>query len=219
MKFLAVMSLLPIMVANVAFAGNYSLSERSFEFSAPLVSDKSTLPSDVPFGSIVYDYANSGFYGKDATGTWVSMSTASIRSSVIVNTGNGHGSTNTKIRRFSNTVSNTGSAITYSDSATLGASFTINSPGLYCISYTDTYTAGSAAFGISVNSSQGTTNVQSIADANLVQIANTPGGNFRGNVSACVSLITNDVIRPHTEGLHDASNSANSRFIITKVGN
>jgi hypothetical protein len=44
---------------------------------------------------------------------------------VTVHTGNGHGSTNNKIRRFTTTMTNTGSAITYADSALACMTFII----------------------------------------------------------------------------------------------
>lgn len=46
---------------------------------------------------------------------------------------NGQGSTNTEIFRFTNIETNVGGDITYADSATLGASFTINTAGVYAL--------------------------------------------------------------------------------------
>ena len=80
---------------------------------------------------------------------------------VVVHTGNGYGSTNTKRRRFATIFKDTGGAsITYADSATLGASFTINASGLYYIERKDT-SGTSAAMGIALNPSSGTTNYPS----------------------------------------------------------
>jgi len=47
------------------------------------------------------------------------------KSQIRLNTPNGYGSTNTKIRRFLNVVENQCPDVTYADSATLGASFTV----------------------------------------------------------------------------------------------
>jgi hypothetical protein len=78
------------------------------------------------------------------------------QSSIKVNTANGYGSTNTRIRRFSNVQTSQGTDITYADSATLGASFTINTSGVYSISYTDSFNVTDAAV-ITLNDSAPTT--------------------------------------------------------------
>lgn len=132
--------------------------------------------------------------------------------------GASHGSTNTKIRRFLTTVKSTGTAITYADSATLGGTFTINEGGVYAISYNEredtTYVNG-----VSLNSSQLTTNIQSITNADrlgytAMGIAST-GSGFR-----CISMTTvlaqGDVIRAHTNGaMSDVTDGVN--FRITKI--
>lgn len=136
-------------------------------------------------------------------------------STVRVTNGNGHGSTNTKFRRFSTTVENTGSAITYADSATLGASFTINEDGIYSISYSDAYGSGFETIGIST-SSAGTTNVASITNADILAITNTSGNSFVQGISTSVNLSSGDVVRAHTHGQADSSGVA-CRFTITQV--
>jgi hypothetical protein len=138
------------------------------------------------------------------------------RSTVQVNSGNGHGSTNTKIRRFTTTLKNIGTAITYADSATNGATFSINEDGVYAISYVDTYSAGGANFGISVNSNQLTTNVATITDSHLV-ILNESSTNAKNIASATVPLTVGDIVRAHTDGNPNGSTNINSRFIITQV--
>jgi hypothetical protein len=67
------------------------------------------------------------------------------QSMVRLNTANGYGSTNTRIRRFTTTVSNVGGDITYTDSATLGATFTVNTSGVYAVSFTDQFNAADVA--------------------------------------------------------------------------
>ena len=114
----------------------------------------------------------------------------------IVNSGNGHGSTNTKIRRFTTTLTSVGTAITYADSITLGASFTINETGIYEVFTQESTTS---AFGISVNSSQLTTNIQSILVVNRLGI-NSLNFNSISGVSRVVRLLAGDVIRAHTDG-------------------
>ena len=72
-----------------------------------------------------------------------------------LNTPNGAGSTNTHYRRFTNIVTNQGPDITYADSATLGASFTVNNAGIYAISYSDAF-GTSTPMAITLNDNQPT---------------------------------------------------------------
>jgi len=125
------------------------------------------------------------------------------KSYVMVHTGNGLGSTNTKIRRFATTVENIGSDITYTDSAADGASFTINKSGYYSVSYSDQYSsAGSEAFGITLNSSQLTTDVHFIttADRLAITVANGTAGGDYSHTSWSGWLDTGDIIRAHSQG-------------------
>lgn len=131
---------------------------------------------------------------------------------VTVYTGNGFGSTNTLIRRFTTTKRNVGTAITYADSATLGASFTIVEAGLYAISYTDS--SINAQHGISVNTTAPTTIIGSIAESEILfaTISTTlphVGGVFR--------LAAGDVVRVHT-GSATSPGTTGVRFSIRKVG-
>lgn len=140
-------------------------------------------------------------------------------SQIMVSGGNGQGSTNTMIRRFTGTVSSTGSDITYADSATLGGTFTINRAGLYAITYADTISAsGPADMGISINSNQLTTKINSITDANVVVAAKFP--NATGLcVAATIRCAAGDVLRAHGDnGLTLATGTFNVRFIVTRVG-
>lgn len=116
-------------------------------------------------------------------------------SMVRVLTPSGNGSTNTAIRRFTTVSVNQGADITYADSATLGASFTINTNGVYAISLTDCGNAA-AYLGISKNSSQLTTAPQSISAADLLALINV-GANTPGNASWSGYLPAGTIIRPH----------------------
>jgi len=138
--------------------------------------------------------------------------------SVVVTTGNGHGSTNTKIRRFTTTLSSSGTAITYADSVTLGASFTINSPGLYQISYSDNYSASIQAHGVSLNSAQLTTGITTITAANRLAETYSIGAGISNSLTITARLATGDVIRPHTVGLQNGASVDDTYFSIRKVG-
>lgn len=151
----------------------------------------------------------------DATGN-VQLTKTTAQSMVRLNTANGYGSTNTKIRRFTNIVTNQGSDITYADSATLGASFTINTAGVYAISYTDNFTAASDA-GLSLNSSQLTTNIPVINASDILSVDTTGSGSFSATASWVGYLQVNDIVRAHTNGVAVGGNVNAVQFTITRV--
>ena len=119
------------------------------------------------------------------------------RSLVRLNTALGNGSTNTAIRRFTNIVTNQGTDISYTDSATLGASFTINTNGVYAISFTDSYSAAQNG-GISKNSTQLTTSVVSITASDLLSAGGSAAANAWSSTAVVVYLVATDIIRAHT---------------------
>lgn len=112
-----------------------------------------------------------------------------------VTTDNGMGSVNTKIHRFTTQQSIQGTNITYADSATNGASFTINVTGGYSLVFQSS--GSSAQIGWSLNSSQLTTNLGSIAASAILGYADGTG-----NLSCSVDayLTAGDVVRPHGNG-------------------
>lgn len=132
-----------------------------------------------------------------------------------LNTANGHGSTNTKIRRFSSVTTDTGSAMTYTDSVSLGASVVINEAGMYFISYTDGRTNNVANVGISLDSSALTTNIESITDVDRLSSTGTVS-TLVGVAQATIQLEVGAVIRPHTDGT--TQHTSQSSFTITKIG-
>jgi len=136
---------------------------------------------------------------------------------VVVHTGNGHGSTNNKIRRFTTTMTNTGTAITYADSAANGGSFTINETGFYAIIYRDFYSAANAQYGVTVNSAQLTTTITSTAVANRLGAVGESAG-VAANFSCVERFTAGDVIRAHTSGTPDGATDL-VKFSIRKVGN
>ena len=141
-------------------------------------------------------------------------------SQVTVDTPSGYGSTNTMIRRYGNTVVSIGSAITYASSATNGDSFTVNEPGIYSISHSDSATSSSGwAIGISRNSAALTTSILSQTSAATLALQ---GGYNSGSTTypACSwtgVLAAGDVIRAHDSGGIGTSSGTPGRFNITKV--
>lgn len=166
----------------------------------------------------------SGAYGTTLTVTGATsvtlptsgtLATTFSSSQVVCTTGNGHGSTNTKIRKFSS-CSTTGSDITYATSATLGDTFTINTAGLYAVTWTDKYTGGVCSLGISLNTTEPTVSIASlVTTADRVGL-NTAGSAVFGQVSAVVRAAANDVIRAHDDGNPDDS-SVRDLFRIVRI--
>lgn len=138
-------------------------------------------------------------------------------SQVVCDTGNGNGSTNTVIRRYTNSTT-TGSDITYADSATLGGTFTINTAGLYSISVTDFNNSSSnRSFGISLNSNQLTTSIDTITTANRLIETSTQNNQTTANCSTVARLAVNDVIRSHNDSGPGGA-TATVQFRIVRIG-
>ena len=137
-----------------------------------------------------------------------------ISQTIRLHTSNGFGSSSTKIRRYTTVVENIGAnLITYADSASLGSTFTILKDGIYSISISDTGTADNYA-GVSLNSSELTTNLQSITESDRLCLQYESVS----TASACAAwegkLSAGDVIRPHTAG-GDSWSTTYCNFTIT----
>jgi hypothetical protein len=220
--------------SNVVGAGakTFTVSTgKSFQPGMYLVFADSVAPSTNSMVVQVTSYSGSTLVGNALTysgsGTkaaWIISQSALIpvaigNHSIVVNTGNGSGSTNTAIRRFSTTQLSVGTAITYADSAAAGASFTINDDGIYAMTYQDLSIGGSSTFGISINSSQLTTNIVSITAANRLAITREPSGGIPGVVTCVERLVSGDVIRPHENNVAGMDGSSNLvKFSIRKIG-
>ena len=137
--------------------------------------------------------------------------------SVVVHSGNGWGSTNTKIRRYSTTLTNVGTAITYADSAANGASFTINETGLYNVYLHDIRAAATEWYGASVNSAELTITIEDVAVANRIMLGLTPAAAFPVTLSRTMRFSAGDVVRPHGGG-NSADTTNRIQFAVTKVG-
>lgn len=139
------------------------------------------------------------------------------RSEIVLDTGNGSGSTNTGVRRFTNTRKSTGSAITYADSATNGASFTINEDGLYTINYWDNNTASDILIGITVNSSNLTGAVNTITYAQGRRSFDYVTGGKIVHTTFTGELKRGDIVRAQHQSANNASDAV--VFTICKVSN
>lgn len=134
---------------------------------------------------------------------------------VTVTTGNGYGSTNTAIRRYTTAVTNVGTAITYADSAANGASFTINETGIYAIYTTESSNTINKHFGASLNSAALTTWIAGVAECILIQNVATGWLIYSG--SRTVQLTAGDVVRPHHDLSTQFIESAAALFSVKKV--
>jgi len=178
-----------------------------------------TARTDVPvrlIGRLTSSQATAGTWASAITQVSVVPFNSFPLSEVVVHTGNGHGSTNTAIRRFTTTQRNVGKSITYADSATNGASFTINENGIYAMSYSDSYSAGEVDFGISVNSSQLTTEIWGITAADVVVYGEQVTANRFGTVAATRYFKAGDVVRPHTNKVPNVTTSL-VKFTIKRI--
>lgn len=143
---------------------------------------------------------------------------AGPNSQVRVRGSNGYGSTNTKIHRFSTVIENAGTDISYADSVTDGATFTVNVSGRYAISYGQSATSDTFD-GLSLNSSQLTTDLYLITAADILVLMQI---HVMDEFDACSwtgYLNAGDVIRAHSNGVADSGPVPNlARFTISRIG-
>lgn len=130
--------------------------------------------------------------------------------------GNGHGSSDTDIRRFINTIISRGTDITLTSNSTNGDFFTINAEGMYTVSYIDS-NSSALIIGITVNSTSLATSIANSANYNFRRAIHV-GGNEEGNVQATMHLFPGDIVRAHTDGSGNLSNNNDQTvFWITRV--
>ena len=168
-----------------------------------------------PAGSKV----NAISFAADGTPTLlkVPLQTA-LPSMVRVNTANGYGSTNTRIRRWTNTVTNQGSDITYTDSATLGASFTVNTNGVYCISFSLAISTVAQWMAIGLNASVANQAPISMLASEVLAVNYVGTGSSGGNICWTGYLPSGSIIRPHSDGgAATPAQPAMDSFTITRV--
>ena len=163
------------------------------------------------------DATDSGNTKRDTIQGLLDLVDVAGTSEVHLRVSNDFGSTNTKIARWTTVQLNTGSDITYADSAANGATFTVNTAGTYFIGYTMNFGAAST-FGLSLNSSELTTDLHSITVADAIMLAVAPAANFLGYVAITKRFAATDIIRCHSQGTSIGSNKANERFLMKRVG-
>lgn len=152
---------------------------------------------------------------KSSTGT-----ATAFTSEVWVTNGNGYGgsvSGDTATRNFATVQRNNGSDITYTArTTTTGDKFTINTAGIYAISYSDDYNTGGTQ-GISLNASSGSTAIASLAINQILAINRTALANYEGTVTAIIHCAVNDVLRAQT-GADPGGTPDIASFRVTRIG-
>jgi hypothetical protein len=135
---------------------------------------------------------------------------------VVVSGSSTNGSTSTVINIFTTLETNQGSDITRATSATLGDTFTINTSGVYSISASLVKGASAGYVGISVNTTQLTTAIESLTNASEVLARGYQAGTYALPLSWTGYLAAGAVVRSHgtTQAL---TASPVSRLTIVRV--
>lgn len=152
--------------------------------------------------------------------SWVAQSGGggSVPTSIImVSTGNGHGSSSVDIRRYTTIVINSGgSDISYADSSTLGAQFTINTTGNYCAFISDRDSGGAFAVGATVNAT-GYDGAQAIdASTNALGRLSLEQAQEVAFISSfgCRSITAGQIIHPHDDAGPDSADHRGFFYVM-----
>jgi len=168
-------------------------------------------------GSLIDDMFTFDANGKVAFPKGLAARTDTV-SMIRVGTVNGFGSVGNRIPRFSNTISSQGTDITYADSAENGASFTINTSGIYSMALDVNLLNAGNTYGISVNSNQLTSNIHGITAAHRLCCTTQEIADVYGSIAAAsVYLATGSVVRPHTNATPVGTSPSFWQFTITRV--
>lgn len=136
-------------------------------------------------------------------------------SRIILDTGNGVGSINTTVRRYVNVRENFGGAdLTYSDSASLGGSITVNTTGLYFLMLTDTQDTTQTGFMITKNS---LVTDSSNPNASIVMASADSTATLFVSGSGVRFLTAGDVLRVTTNAPTGNSTRAQVQFAVQKI--
>ena len=146
------------------------------------------------------------------------------QSELLLSGGNGVGAVDDRIRRFTTVTTNTGSDITYTNTANEGAVVTINATGLYIVTSTDNEGSGSAMYyGVTINESGFlSSDFNSVTDTMrliscVAEDSYAASGGGHGSNMVVARLVAGDVLRQHLSGISFYTGSAIKLHII-KVG-
>lgn len=116
---------------------------------------------------------------------------------VRVNTSSGAGSTDTKIREYTNTIDNYGDDITYSSNSVNGSTWTINKSGVYALHLHDGQNTAPSAAGWTVDSASLTTSIFSVAQTEVLASFLTQNTGDIGSADWVGFLSAGAVLRVH----------------------
>lgn len=139
----------------------------------------------------------------------------SFGSRIRISQPNGYGSTNTMIRKYSVVEVNTAVGFTLTQSATNGDSITLNQKGLYYYHNVDLRITGGSQAGVSINSNQLTTSIQSITAATRLSYAGGLSSQLV-EVKGFYLATAGDVLRAHTQNLN-VGTSAYQFFEVIRI--
>lgn len=112
--------------------------------------------------------------------------------------GNGYGSGNTKVRKYTTQTVNSGN-LNASNDATTGLLFNILVPGFYEIARRDNYSVGAAYMGLSRNASNSTNLTSLTYETNMIGLDRTATANDILKCNRGIYLNVGDVISPHDD--------------------
>lgn len=144
---------------------------------------------------------------------------------LYVHTGNGHGSTNTAIRRFATgqgrgpaggAIGAGGSPFFFEDNSGAGSNFTVTKSGAYHIFYSDIDGSSGFTAGISLNTSTPATTFVSISTAEQLTAMSTNAAGEFASSGISIFLDEGDIVTAHTDG-GPTNGVDETRFSITEL--
>lgn len=128
---------------------------------------------------------------------------------------NGYGSSNTAVRQWNTIGKNIGSDLTLTQSAVDGDKITINTAGIYSISYSDDFSNG-ADLGIVLNGTQGNIVIYTITGSDILAISSNKSSAYSGSCSVTLHLSVNDYVWAQTDMTSTGTFGIGS-FRVTRV--
>ena len=146
-------------------------------------------------------WRNVGRVLNDASSDFIRLSDlVKFNSKVWLYLGNGHGTTNTYIRRFTSVEQYDGLDIIYTDSSSLGMTLEIEEDGTYAINYYDAPATPTVYFALTKNDSQISTVIQSTSNPSERLSMFGSNDNLTDYAGWIGKLKKKDIIRAHTDG-------------------